>query len=62
MAERSASEKLSHAEVGYESPTHHPNEFCALCAHFIKAKPPRCEAVKEPIRGGDWCKRFQRAK
>jgi len=56
--ERPAAKKLSHAAVGYQSPSRHSGQSCASCLHFIAANPPRCEAVQSPIAAKDWCKRF----
>jgi hypothetical protein len=57
-AERPAKDKLSHGQVDYEHPSTHP-EHCEICRHYIEAQPPRCEAVRSPIRGEDWCKRYE---
>jgi hypothetical protein len=60
MIERAPADKLSHKSVNYEHPSKHSPDECEDCAHFIKASPPRCESVQNPIRDGDWCKRFSR--
>jgi hypothetical protein len=62
VSERPEAEKISHADVRYEHPSQHSGEFCRICEHFIKAHPPRCEAVQDPIRALDWCKRFELGK
>jgi hypothetical protein len=59
MAEKPDHEKATHAEVHYQHPSRHPGRFCAGCVHFIRANPPRCEGVKEPIRGPDYCDNFK---
>jgi hypothetical protein len=59
--ERAESAKLSQAAVKYEHPSRHQGQSCQACVHFIAANPPRCEAVKGPIRATDWCKRFENA-
>lgn len=59
MAERATSDKLSHSQVDYESPSAHDGERCARCRHFIFGSPPRCEAVASPIHWNDWCRRFE---
>ena len=59
MAERPDAEKLTHAEVRFENPSRHSDEFCRICEHFIKAEPPRCEAVQSPIPPRAWCKRWE---
>lgn len=58
--------KLTHGEVKYEHPAKKAEQRCRLCRHFIpergeedKSK-PRCEIVRQPIRAGDWCERFER--
>lgn len=58
-AERPEAKKISHGLVLYEHPSKHHGESCLKCEHFIVALPPRCEAVKPPIRAEDWCKRFE---
>lgn len=60
MAERPAADKIPHSEVDYEHPSKHLIQHCGICKHFIRAKPPRCEAVKSPIESHDWCKRYER--
>lgn len=62
MAERADADKFSHSDVGYEHPSQHTGEFCRVCVHFIAGSPPRCEAVKDPIRAADWCRRFKLGK
>ena len=37
MAERSESEKLTHAEVGYRRVSNHTGETCDNCRHVIEA-------------------------
>jgi hypothetical protein len=59
--ERTEAKKLSHAAVKFESPSRHSSQTCASCVHFIAASPNRCEAVKSPIKAGDWCKRFSKS-
>ena len=54
--------KLTHAEVGYESPSQHEREDCDDCKNFIDAKVPRCLHVKSPIGPEDWCQKFKRRK
>jgi hypothetical protein len=58
--ERQDDEKLDHSQVNYEHPSRHPGKYCSGCAHYIRAHIPRCEAVKNPIRPVDWCKRWER--
>ena len=58
--ERAPKDKLEHAEVGYQSPSKHEGEHCSLCEHFIPSMIPRCMSVKNPIRAGDYCGRFER--
>jgi len=58
--EKPESQKLTHAAVKFESPSRHPGQACASCVHLIAASPPRCEGVKNPIKAGDWCKRYKR--
>ena len=59
--EKPASQKFTHAEVGYEHPsTHSGAHNCSHCIHYIVATPPRCEGVKSPIRPEDWCRRWRR--
>ena len=58
--ERQALDKIPHDEVGYESPSKHEDEQCSLCEHYIPAMVPRCQAVKNPIKPADWCKRYAR--
>ena len=62
MPEIAEAKKLGHVAVGYEHPSRHPNQRCGACEHFIRANPPRCEHVKPPIRGEDWCRKFERDK
>jgi hypothetical protein len=62
VAERAEADKIPHGEVRYEHPSRHSGEFCRICQHYIKAVPPRCEAVKSPIRAVDWCRRFELTK
>lgn len=57
--EQVESEKLSHAAVGFESPSRHRGQACASCVHLIAASPLRCEGVKSPIKKTDWCNRFE---
>jgi hypothetical protein len=52
-------EKSKHSVVNYEHPAKGRNH-CGNCAHFINAHIPRCETVMNPIRPGDWCKRWER--
>jgi hypothetical protein len=52
-------DKLSHAEVGYESPSTHAPEHCWNCANFIASDPPACKHVRKPIRYDDWCRRWK---
>ena len=50
MPERPESEKLTHAEVGYQRVSTHTGETCDNCRHVIEALSGiRCEAVKPPI-------------
>jgi hypothetical protein len=56
--EKPESEKKTHAEVHYEHPSRHSGEFCAGCRHFIRANPRRCQGVKRPIAGPDWCRNY----
>lgn len=58
--EKPAREKLSHAAVQYVDSSPHVEENCGVCAHFIKATPPRCEGVQSPVRVAGYCQRFQR--
>jgi len=61
MAERDAKDKLTHAEVEYERTSDHPGRHCGNCEHVIEAMGgTRCEAVKNPIDLGGWCKRWEK--
>ena len=54
--------KASHATVGYEHPAANPEYRCGNCANYIKSSmlgPARCRTVVQPIRVGDWCKRYR---
>jgi len=55
--EKPEADKKSHAEVEYELPSRHSQQFCAGCKHFIS--PDRCEGVKSPISPRAWCVRFE---
>jgi hypothetical protein len=55
--ERPEGLKLSHDEVRYVNPSK-KEEHCAICKHFIKANPPRCEGVASPIDPKAWCVRY----
>ena len=55
--------KLTHVEVAYEHPAkgmHH----CSQCEHYVPDDPPdsepHCRIVRDPIRAGDWCKRWEK--
>ena len=55
--------KLSHAEVAYEHPAK-GMQHCSQCVHYVPDDPPdsepHCRIVRDPIRAGDWCKRFKK--
>lgn len=62
MAERPASEKLSHEAVQYERPSKHPARHCGNCEHVIEASAGnRCESVEDPIWLPGWCIRWGKA-
>jgi len=54
--EKPESEKHTHEEVKYESPSRHGGQTCAGCRWFIA--PDACTGVQKPIRPGDWCTEF----
>jgi len=54
------SEKRSHEEVSYESPSKHPGQSCAGCRWFIT--PDACTSVQKPIKAKDWCEKFDSKK
>ena len=58
-AEKPDSEKKSHAEVGYQSPSTHPDEHCANCHNLIHSMPLRCVGVRSPISSGAWCRHWE---
>jgi hypothetical protein len=58
MAERSIEAKFTHEQVDYQHPAK-GEDHCAECIHYIKAEPMRCEIVKAPIAGEDWCRKFK---
>jgi hypothetical protein len=53
--------KKTHAAVDYEHPASDYRKRCAVCVHFIhgEGSQPHCQIVQDPIRYGDWCKRFE---
>jgi len=57
--ERDPKAKSSHALVNYVAISPHPKRECRVCAHYIKADPPRCETVQGPIAPRGWCQRFE---
>jgi len=59
VPEKTDDQKLTHAEVHYESPTKHEGQYCHICENYIKAQPPRCKGVKSPIGALAWCVRFE---
>ena len=59
MAEKPEADKFTHTAVGYEAISKHEGQACGICAHYIPARPPRCEGVKSPISMRGWCRRFK---
>ena len=49
--------KLSHEEVNYEHPAK-GQDHCSICKHY---EGDGCDTVQDPIRGEDWCNRFDAA-
>jgi hypothetical protein len=60
VSELPASQKVSHESVDYKHPSPYIRSRCGTCEHFIKANPPRCEHVANPIRAEDYCDKFER--
>ena len=57
-------QKSSHEEVGFEHPSRHGGQTCKECVHLrliwiINLGPVHCETVKDPIKYGDYCKRWE---
>ena len=51
-------EKYTHREVDYEHPAQGMH-ICGECRHYIDSTPPDCKLVQQPIRHGDWCRKFE---
>ena len=52
-----SSEKHTHEEVAYESPSRHKGQTCAGCTMFLP--PNGCTDVVSPIKAADWCDEFK---
>jgi hypothetical protein len=52
--------KLSHAAAGYHQGHGPKGSHCRVCRFYLKAIPPHCQLVADPIRPDDGCRKFER--